>query len=88
MTLKLDSLRALSRSIVERQGLRVEDVQVMSAEGGTDRFELLITIAGCHRDPCSLLLNLTRVDQADLEQELATKLRAAVAAHVPRANAD
>lgn len=88
MTLKVGSLRALSRSIVERQGLRVEDVQIMSAEGGTDRFELLITIAGCHRDPCSLLLNLTRTDQGDLEQELATKLRAALAAHDPRTKAD
>jgi hypothetical protein len=82
LSLQLDSIRAISRAVAERQGLRLEDVQIVSGIGGTDRVEVLITIAGCHRDPCSLLLNLTRIDRPQFEEELAAKLRDALGSHV------
>jgi hypothetical protein len=54
---------------------------VTSVEGGAGRAELLITIEGCHREPCSLVLNMDRAERATLEGELRTKLRDALARH-------
>ena len=40
-----------------------------------------VTIVGCHRDPCVLMLNLSRAEHHAFENELRSKFREALAAH-------
>jgi hypothetical protein len=81
VTLNLDEVSVISRAVVEDYRDDLEVIGVAAAEGGIGRVELLVTISGCHREPCMLMLNLTRVERATLESELRTKLREALAAH-------
>ena len=81
MILTLDEVSAISRAVVEDHRADLEVVRVAAAEGGVGRVELLVTISGCHREPCMLMLNLTRLERATLEGELRAKLREALAAH-------
>ena len=81
MILTLDEVSAISRAVVEDYRTDLEVVRVAAAEGGVGRVELLVTVSGCHRDPCMLMLNLTREERATLEDELRAKLHEALAAH-------
>ena len=43
--------------------------------------ELLVTIAGCHESPCTLLLNVARFDLAVFADELRKEVRKTLDAH-------
>jgi len=45
----------------------VEFVSVVSSGG--DRVEVMVTVKGCHTQPCNLMFNLPRSDKASFEQE-------------------
>jgi hypothetical protein len=79
---KTDELVALSRRVARQihPGLHVSGI--LAAEGGTGRAELLISIEGCHAEPCSLVLNVDRSDPASAERDLSAKLRTAIAEHL------
>jgi hypothetical protein len=81
MTMSLDEVSAISRAVAKEYQGGLEVLGVASAEGGAGRVELLVTISGCHRDPCVLMLNLTRGDRTMLQRELRNKLREALTAH-------
>jgi hypothetical protein len=69
---------------VTRSGAQpLEFVGVMAAEGGSNRVEIMVTVRGCHQEPCRLLLNLSRQNQPGLQTELRRKLQASLLAHVP-----
>ena len=81
MGVSLDQATAISRDVIAEVRGDLELLGVLSTDGGSDRIELLVTVAGCHREPCRLVLNLTRVDAADFEDELREKLRDALVSH-------
>jgi hypothetical protein len=81
MVLHPDEVTRISRAVAREYDGALEVLGVASAEGGTGRVELLVTIAGCHREPCVLMLNLARAEHAAFERELRSKFRAALAAH-------
>jgi len=81
MTVPTAELLKRSREVAREydSGLTVEGIT--SADGGTGRAELLVTISGCHKDPCVLLLNLDRTDEATVDSQLRAKLLGAIADH-------
>jgi hypothetical protein len=82
MSISLEQINVITRAVVAETRRDVEMVSVLSSDGGSERVELLITIAGCHKDPCRLLLNLSRADGAEFENELREKVREALVSHV------
>jgi hypothetical protein len=42
----------------------------------------MVTIKGCHNEPCRLLLNLSRANRAALEDELRRKLHEQLRSHL------
>jgi hypothetical protein len=81
MALTQKEITDISLAVIQEQGRAVELVGVASSEGGSERVELLITVKGCHDEPCALLLNLTRAGRTELEEELTSKLRSALRSH-------
>ena len=81
MTLSVDAVTRISRSVVLEHGAGLNVVSVTATEGGSDRVELLITIEGCHEGPCRFLINVTRANDADFERELRTALQRGLEEH-------
>jgi len=81
MGLNPDAMTTISREVASQIDDRIEVLGITSTEGGTDRVELLVTIAGCHQEPCTVLVNINRADPVRFEHELREKLRHAFAAH-------
>ena len=82
MTVPLNAITAICRSVVAQQApSSVEVLGVVSSDGDSERVEVLVTIAGCHPEPCLFALNLTRTSEAELEKELRFQLREALQAH-------
>ena len=81
MTLDIDTITRTVSSFLREHGRALELVGVASTEGGSGRVELLITVKGCHHEPCRLLVNVTRADQVTFERELRSKLAEVLATH-------
>jgi hypothetical protein len=79
LTLKLEEITRLSRDVAEEYAPHLDVIGVASTGGSTARVELLVTIAGCHKEPCVLMLNVNRGASAMFERELRAKLREALA---------
>ena len=78
-----DVLR-LSRAVARQYDARLNIVGVTGTNGESGRVELLVTVEGCHAEPCVLMLNVTRVGRAAFELELRQKLHDALSAHLTR----
>lgn len=61
----------------------VELIGVLSTDAAAERNVLLVTIPGCHNEPCRIVKNLTRGDAAAFEDDLREKLRHALMSHLP-----
>jgi hypothetical protein len=81
MTIPVDAIMEVTRSVAAEHSSRIEVLGVVSTEGGSDRVEVLITIAGCHTDSCRLVINLSRAEESELKAQLRTKLREALRHH-------
>jgi hypothetical protein len=81
VTLSKDDITRRVASLLREHGRALDVVGVASSEGGSGRIELLITIAGCHAEPCRLLINVTRASPIDFERELRAALADALASH-------
>jgi hypothetical protein len=81
VALNLDTIAAISRDITADHDPPLEVVGVASSDGGSNRVELLVTIVGCHQEPCVLMLNLTRTEASQFEREFKDKLREKLADH-------
>jgi hypothetical protein len=81
MNLDLESLTLISRSVALEHSESLRVVGVTSSDGGSDRAEVLVTIDGCHREPCRFIVNVTRANRDELEEELSVKLRDALRKH-------
>jgi hypothetical protein len=68
--LALDEITAISLDVIRQHAAPLELVGLMASEGGSERVEIMVTVKGCHAEPCRLLLNLSRADRGTLEAEL------------------
>ena len=80
--LSRERILGISRAVAREHQPPLEVQGIVSTNGGSQRVELLVTIGGCHKEPCRLLLNLTRLDEADLEEELRAKFRDTLDVHL------
>lgn len=81
MTLDLEQLSTISREVATRVDRRLSVLSVSATEGGGNRVELLVTVKGCHREPCKHLLNVSRAKIDQFKNEVRSKLQAALADH-------
>jgi hypothetical protein len=81
MGVALPDIAALSRTVVHEHGSGMNVVAVTATEGATDRVEVMVTIGGCHRDPCQFIVNVTRTDRREFEREFRGKLTDALHKH-------
>lgn len=86
MSLSLEAIAAISRTVALEHGRALTVVGVTATEGGSDRSEILITLDGCHDDPCRLLLNVDRTDGREFEASLRAQLIEALKKHVDSPN--
>ena len=82
-TLTVGTVAEVSRTVAAEYDPRLHVLGVVSTEGDSGRVELLVTIRGCHREPCVIMLNLTRNSQAAFEHDLREQFQRALALHVP-----
>jgi len=83
MAMSLDRVATISREVATALDDRLSVAGVSATEGGGGRVEVLVTVEGCHAEPCRHLLNVTRTEAGVLEDELRSKLLAALTAHHP-----
>jgi|SoiMethySBSTD1v2_1073268.scaffolds.fasta_scaffold1493737_1 hypothetical protein len=81
MAISLDRVATISREVATALDDRLSVAGVSATEGGGGRVEVLVTVEGCHAEPCRHLLNVTRTEAGVLEDELRSKLLAALTAH-------
>jgi hypothetical protein len=81
MPLAQDEITTISLDVIRQHAAHLELVGLMASEGGSDRVEIMVTVKGCHAEPCRLLLNLSRADKETLEAELRSALREALVTH-------
>ena len=86
MGVALPDIAALSRTVVHEHGAGWMWSPSRATEGGTDRVEVLLTIGGCHRDPCQFIVNVTRTDRREFEREFRGKLTDALHKHAAAAS--
>lgn len=79
--LTIETVSAISRDITAKYDPRLQVMGVAPTDGEGGRAELLVTIRGCHQEPCVLMLNVTRLGQAAFERELREKLHGALVTH-------
>ena len=82
--LSIDTVTALSRDVAAEYDSRLEVIGVTSTAGESSRVEVFVTVRGCHREPCVLMVNLTRQGHQAFERDLRETLRRALTAHTPR----
>jgi hypothetical protein len=76
--------RCLSLDVIRQHAAPLELIGLMASEGGSERVEIMVTVKGCHAEPCRLLLNLSRADRDTLEAELRKALQDALHTHTGR----
>ena len=80
--MSLPDVTRVSREIAADYDPRLQVIGVASTSGESGRVELLLTIQGCHREPCVIMLNVTRVGHAAFEHELRAKFFQALQLHL------
>jgi hypothetical protein len=81
MSLSLAELTRIAEAVGREQTPALTIVGVASSDSDSERVELLITVAGCHNEPCTLLLNLSRHERTQFEAELRSELRRTLRTH-------
>jgi hypothetical protein len=81
MGINLDEVTSISRDVASQLDQRLKVVSVSTTEGGGDRVEVLVTVAGCHQEPCLHLLNVSRVGTEALEEQIRATLQRSLKAH-------
>ncbi len=79
--LSIDTVTALSRDVAAEYDSRLEVIGVASTAGERSRVEVFVTVRGCHRESCVLMVNLTRRGHEAFERDLRENLRRALVAH-------
>jgi glycerate kinase len=79
--LTAEELTSIIRNVARDQGRTLDVHSVAATDGGSGRAEILVTVAGCHTDPCRLLINVTRETAAAFEADFRTKISSALERH-------
>jgi hypothetical protein len=82
--LSIKTVTALSTSIAAEYDPRLHVVGVASTDRENGRVELLVTIRGCHREPCMVMLNVTRRGEEAFAEDLREKFHDALISHIRR----
>ena len=81
MAMDLERVAAIGREVATDLDERLSVVSVNATDGGSSRVELLVTVSGCHVEPCMHLINVSRFDSKAMEREIRAKLQNAISAH-------
>jgi hypothetical protein len=82
--LSIKTVTALSGAIAAEYDPRLRVVGVASSDAENGRVELLVTIRGCHREPCMIMLNVTRRGEDAFAEDLREKFHDALTSHIRR----
>lgn len=88
MPLSIPELTRIAEVVAAEHDAALRIVGVASSDSDTGRVELLVTVSGCHEEPCTLLINLPRHERTRFEAELRSHLRNALHAHKKPGDAD
>ena len=81
MGVDVQSITVLSREIALQQGRGLDVQTVTLTDGGSDHAEVIVTIGGCHQQPCRFLLSVNRSSSDVFEREFREKLSDALRRH-------
>jgi hypothetical protein len=81
MSMNVELLSDTARAVLAEYDARLTLVGLTGSGEGPARVELLVTIAGCHESPCTLLLNVGRKNSVAFASELRRRLHEALDAH-------
>ena len=81
MPLAQEEITSISLDVIRQHQRELELVGIIASEGGSNRVEIMITVKGCHEEPCRLLLNLSRGSRSALQDELRRKLEDVLLTH-------
>ena len=84
MSLSLPDLTRIAETVAADHDPGLTIVGIASSDSETGRVELLVTVAGCHEHPCTLLVNLPRHEPGEFAAELQRSLRGALDVHQRR----
>ena len=79
--LTIEELTAVSRAVALEHGPALDARVVTVTDGGSSRAEILVTISGCHQEPCRFVMNVNRTDAAEATAEFRAKLSEAITRH-------
>lgn len=80
--LSIKAVTELGTAIAAAYDARLNVVGVASTDRENGRVELLVTIRGCHREPCMIMLNVTRRGEDAFAEDLREKFHDALVSHV------
>jgi hypothetical protein len=82
--LSIKTVTALSGAIAAQYDPRLQVVGVASSDAENGRVELLVTIRGCDREPCMVMLNVTRRGEDAFAEDLRERFHDALASEIRR----
>ena len=80
MRMPLEEVTRRTRTIAREFSSSLDVTRVVANDGESDHVELLLTISGCHAEPCAIMVNLPR-DPQTFDAELRSRIHEALAAH-------
>lgn len=81
MPLNVTEIAVLGRIVARQHSRALDIVSVATSEGGSERTEVILTISGCHSEPCRFVLNVSRVNSAEFHHDFTRQLNDALDKH-------
>jgi hypothetical protein len=81
MAINVDTITALSREVIRQHGRALDVATVTTTGGDSQRVEILVTVTGCHKDPCRFMVNVSRAGSEEFDREFRIKLNDALLKH-------
>jgi len=83
--LSSDEVATISRAVALEHGRELDVRAAAVTDGGSGRVEILVTVGGCHKDPCRFLVSVSRSDRTEFETDFRAKLSEAIGRHLKAA---
>ena len=81
MSMSLDDITTMSRQVALQHGRGLDVLAVTKVGDDSERVEVLVTVRGCHTEPCRFLVNVTRADEEEFRRDFRLKLTDALQKH-------
>jgi hypothetical protein len=82
MTIALADVKRIAADVARTESPDLEVVSASTAEGGAAYTEVTVTIRGCRKEPCRIVIGADRSgDESGLRSAFATRLREHMAEH-------